>query len=429
MRIDSAWLAARRPFGRAREGRPARGSGLARAFTASAGTTIVVAVASGLFGVIATRAMGPFERGLLATAAVWSGVLASIIGIGLPQAVTYFVGAQRERAAAYTTTALVVGGTGGLVFGTLGAVLALVLGGEARVAIAILFAGMAPLVVSGFGIAAVLGTGAYRTWALLRPVAPVSALAAVIVVVLAGGDTATIMALVTAGSWVLQAAVVLRVLRRRALLGGPERAALRDLISYGWRQLVAGVAWLLTYKLDQLYLSIAVTPTALGLYAVGASVAELIAPVAASTGAIMLARVASGGGAEVRASLRQALTFAVAVAAPLAILAAVFAHELLVNVFGASFDPATSVLRIYVWGAVALAVASVLSDTLRGLGHPLDPAKAEVGGAICTIVLLSLLVPAYGVEGAAAASVASYTLVALMLALLLIARLRRAPAV
>jgi O-antigen/teichoic acid export membrane protein len=428
MRIDSVWLAARRPFGRAREGRPVRGSAVVRAFSASAGTTVVVAVASGLFGVVATRAMGPFERGLLATASVWSGVLASIIAIGLPQAVTYFVGRERDRAPAYTATALAVGGTAGLAVGCLGAVVALVVAGDARVPVVILFAAMAPLVLAGCGIAALLGAGAYRAWALLRPVAPVSALVAVVVVVVAGGDTATIVACVTAGSWVLQAAVVLHVLRARGLLGRADRSALRGLVSYGWRQLVAGIAWLLTYKLDQLYLSIAVTPTALGLYAVGASVAEIIAPVAASAGAIMLARVASGGGDEVRSSLRLALTFCVAVAAPLCLVAAVFAHQLLVHVFGASFQDAAGVLRIYVGGAVALAIASVLGDTLRGLGHPLDPAKAEVGGAICTIALLSLLVPAYGVEGAAAASTVSYTLVALMLAMLLVARLRRPPA-
>jgi O-antigen/teichoic acid export membrane protein len=357
-------------------------------------------------------------------------VLASVIGIGLPQAVTYFVGRERgrDRAAAYTGTALAVGGAGGVLLGGLGTVCALLLAGDARVPVAILFAAMAPLVIAGCGIAAVLGAGAYRTWALLRPVAPISALVAVIVVVTAGGNTATIVAAVTAGSWVLQSGVVLRALRRRGLIGRPDRSALSDLVSYGWRQLVAGIAWLLTYKLDQLYLSIAVTPAALGLYAVGASVAEVIAPVAASAGSIMLARVASGGGDEVRASLRPALMFCVAIAAPLCLVSALFAHDILVHVFGSSFAEAAGVLRIYVFGGLALALASVLGDTLRGLGYPLDPAKAEVGGALCTIVLLSLLVPAYGVEGAAAASTASYTFVALVLALILTGRLRRQPA-
>lgn len=400
-----------------------------RAFTTSTGTTIVVAVASGLFGVIATRALGPHERGLLATAYVWTGVLASIIVIGLPQAITFHVGHRADRAAAYTGTALAMGVTGGLVFGVIGVVGALVAGGDARLPMAILFAALGPMIIAGFGIAAVLGTGAYRSWAMLRPVAPLSALAAVVVVVAVGGDTATVAACVVAGSSVLQAAVVYPVLRRRGLLGRPEVVAARDLISYGWRQLVTGVAWLLTYKLDQLYLSIAVTPAALGLYAVGATVGELIAPVAASAGAVMLARVAAGGGDEARSSLRLALTFCLAVAAPLCLMAAVFADDLLTHVFGADFEDAAGVLRIYAAGGVALAVATVLGDTLRGLGRPLDPAKAEVGGALSTIVLLVLLVPAYGVEGAAAASTASYTLVALMLALILTGRLRRDPAV
>ena len=400
-----------------------------RAFTTSAGTTVLVAVASGLFGVIATRALGPHERGLLATASVWSGVLASIVVVGLPQAITFHVGRHRDRADVYTATALVIGVAGGLAFGAIGVAAAFVVGGDAGVPMAVLFAAMAPMIVAGCGVAAVLGTGAYRSWALLRPVAPLSALTAVCVVVTAGGDTAAIAACVVAGSSVLQAAVVYPVLRRRGLLGRPDLAAARDLASYGWRQLVTGVAWLLTYKLDQLYLSVAVAPTALGLYAVGATVGEVIAPVAASAGAVMLARVAAGGHAEAKSSLRLALTFCLAIAAPLCLLAVMFADDLLIHVFGPEFKDAADVLRIYAGGGVALAVGTVLGDTLRGLNHPLDPAKAEVGGAVSTIVLLMLLVPAYGLEGAAAASTTSYTLVAIMLAVLLTTRLRREGAV
>jgi O-antigen/teichoic acid export membrane protein len=73
---------------------------------------------------------------------------------------------------------------------------------------------------------------------------------------------------------------------------------------------------------------------------------------------------------------------------------------------------------------LALAVATVLADTLRGLGRPLDPAIAEVGGALTTAGLLVWLVPRYGIEGAAVASTVSYTLVLLILWLLLRPRLR-----
>jgi O-antigen/teichoic acid export membrane protein len=305
---------------------------------------------------------------------------------------------------------------------------ALKLGGESSLAMAVLMGTAAPMMLTGFGLAAILGTGAYPNWGFARTFGPLLALAGLIAVVVKGGDTALAVACVIAASSVLHFTTVAVTLRRRDLWGGFDRTAARDLISYGWRQLVTGVAWLLTYKLDQLYLSIAVTPTALGLYAVAATIGEVIVPVAASAGAIMLARVSSGGGREAGSSLPLAVGFCLAVACPLCLAAGLGAERLVSGVFGAEFLPAQDALRIYLGGAVALAVATVLGDTLRGLGHPLDPAKAEMAGAVATVVLLAILVPAYGIAGAAAASTASYILVVIMLVMLLRARLNKPPA-
>lgn len=388
------------------------------ALVTTASATAAIATLSGVAGVISTRSLGPYERGVLATAVVWTSILGSLVVVGLPQAVTYFVAREPASAPHYAGSALLLGAMGGTVLGLIGAGFALMLvDSSAAVPMAVLFAVMAPAIVGGLTIAAVLGQRNYRDWSILRLLHPAFTLAGVLAVVSTGAASALTIACVTAAAATLQTAAALLWARRHGLLGRPSRAAARDLLSYGWRQLVAGAAWLTTYKLDQAVLSIAVVPTALGLYAVAASVGEVIAPVAASAGSVMLARVAAGGRRAVGDSLVLSLLFCVAISGSLSLVAFFSADQLLSKLFGEGFRPAATEMRILLVGGVALAVATVLADTLRGLGRPLVPARAELGGAVAAAGLLALLVPTFGIQGAAVASTLSYSLVMVLMAL------------
>jgi O-antigen/teichoic acid export membrane protein len=396
------------------------------AFLTTTGSTLLIALASGLFGVLSSRTLGPYERGLLATAVVWTSVITSIVAIGVPQAITYHVGRATTSRPAYAGTGLAIAAVSGALLASIGTGLALILAPHgADTAMAILFAAGFPLVVGGAGIAAVLGTGAYRTWGALRLLNPTLGLALLGLIVLGGGRTATWVAVAIATATTAQAAAVIWLMRKLDLVGRPRRKAARDLVSYGWRQVVSGAAWLLNYKLDQLVLSVVVAPAALGLYAVASSFGEIIALVAASAGSVMLVRAAGGGKVAASSSLRPAVGFSVAVAGTMAVFTAALAGTFLDLMFGQAFVPATEVLRILLLGSLGLAVAAVLADTLRGLGFPLDPAKAELAGACVSIGLLATLVPSQGIRGAAIASAVSYNFVMVLMALLLRARLKR----
>ncbi|MCA1587115.1 MAG: polysaccharide biosynthesis C-terminal domain-containing protein [Chloroflexi bacterium] len=398
------------------------------AFMASAAGTVAATFAAGLAGVIATRALGPTERGLLAAAVVWAGVIGSLVSAGVPQAVTYFVARSHEpnQRATYATTGLGLAAVGGALLSTLGVLVvwAFVAEDVAR-PLAILFAAALPVVASGAAGGALLGIGAYAPWNVVRLAHPVVNLAATVAVVTTDRATATTIAAVYAGAAVVQLALALLGLRRHGLYRRPTRAAAGGLMSYGWRQLLAGLAWLVSYKLDQLVLSFVVAPSALGLYAVAASVGDIIVPVSASAGYVVLARVAAARGRNVGATLLPALAFCLAVAGTLAGGAIIAADDVIALLFGADFAEAVTPMRILLVGAVALAVSTVVGDTLRGLGRPLDPARAEVLGVITTIALLAALVPSRGIEGAAIASTISYTVVMTALVVTYRRRVRR----
>lgn len=393
-------------------------------FATTGCATLAVGILGGLGGVVSSRALGPYERGLLATAMAWSSVLASLAAAGVPQATTFYV-ARGERAGVYTSSSLVLLGAASVCIATAGIAAAILIGGPAEAALIIVFAGSIPSLVGGGAIGAVLGKADYRRWGALRVLGPAVSLTGIVAVVAAGWRTASAVAAAIVVSWAVSVLAALAHLGRRGLLAAPELSAVQALLSYGWRNVIAGAAWLVSYKLDQIVLTIAVAPAMLGAYAVAASFGEVMVPVAAAVGSVMLARVSQGGLQEVSRSLPAALIVCIMVAGAVAAVTFVAAPFLVRILFGTRFLVGVTALRILLPGAVALAASTVLADMLRGLGDPLVAARAEFAGLTCTAVLLAALLPPLGIVGAAIASTASYTLVATCMGLLLKREFRR----
>jgi O-antigen/teichoic acid export membrane protein len=82
------------------------------------------------------------------------------------------------------------------------------------------------------------------------------------------------------------------------------------------------------------------------------------------------------------------------------------------TVFGSGYESAVTTLWVLVPAAVVFIVNQVMEEILRGRGLPSVPAIAEGAGALVTIVLLLLLVPKFGIIGAAIASGIAYSVVA-----------------
>lgn len=402
--------------------RPARRA-LRSAYATSAWAAIAFSFVIGVSGVLAARALGPYERGLLATAVVWSSVAGSISAYGTPQAANYFAArdkADPPRAAATVLAIATVIGSAVAVIGV--AVSLLLVPGAAADPMAVAFAGILPGIVGGAGLGTVLGLAEYKQWGLLRLLAPLLVLAGVIALVLTGEwQTAVAVTAITAAASVVQLLVLLRALASRGLLNRPSRALVQPTLSYMWRNIVSGMGWLVSYRLDLLVLSIAYPPSQVGSYAVAASFGALIVPIANSTGNVVLTRVAAGGDAALHGTMGPALAACLAIAGGFALVVIVTAPEIVPLLFGAGFEDSVTPLRILMAGSVALSLSSVLANGLRGLGRPLEPARAELAGMIATLLVLPVLLALLGIVGAAIASTLSYTIVAVTMA----RRLRR----
>jgi O-antigen/teichoic acid export membrane protein len=70
---------------------------------------------------------------------------------------------------------------------------------------------------------------------------------------------------------------------------------------------------------------------------------------------------------------------------------------------GESFRPAETIARIAGTAAAVKGCSAVLASALRGLGKPLQSSVSDVLATVLLLVLLVVLVPTYGAEGAATA--------------------------
>jgi O-antigen/teichoic acid export membrane protein len=206
------------------------------------------------------------------------------------------------------------------------------------------------------------------------------------------------------------------------LMGRPRfdiRGASR-LLRYGVLVWVAGIAFQVNFRIDQVLLGTTVSSAALGQYAAAVSLASMLTVVSTGIAIVTLPAVAR---AEPDASVdvgRRHLAIAFVTMSLLAITLAAAAPTMIVKLLGASFLPAVPIFRILLLGQIALGSTQILHEIFRGQRRLRLPAVVETTGAVFTVALLVLAIPRWGTIGAAWVSVGVYWPVASVLYLALV---------
>lgn len=242
---------------------------------------------------------------------------------------------------------------------------------------------------------------------------------AVALAVLGHGSAAVVWALGIAdllvGLWAWRRVARVLTWRRLGLaraphgvLGRPDRALTRDVLSYGTRGQVGGLLTLLNTRLDFAILGAWAGPAVLGSYAVASKYAELLRlPSLALTWVSYprLARLDPATAARRATAMARPALLAVGLAAVPVLLLAGPVTRLL---YGAGFASAVRPAQVIVVGMVLSGAAGAASGYLYGRGRPgLNSAVLALGLAV-TVVLDVVLIPRHGALGAATASAVAY---------------------
>ncbi len=188
------------------------------------------------------------------------------------------------------------------------------------------------------------------------------------------------------------------------------------IIKDSWPLMLSGVAWSIYMKIDQIMIKNMIGNEQAGIYAVAAKLSEfwyfIPGTICASVfPAIVRAQKISKELYEERLSKLYSLMFYLALV--VAVLTTIFASLIIFILFGHEYLSAAVALRIYIWAGIGVCLNSALIYYLISENQTKISAISSIFGAVINITLNFILIPKYGISGAAFASFISYILVSL----------------
>lgn len=396
------------------------------------GANVVIGLLGMVTAGLIARLLGPTDRGVLAAAVLWSGMLFTALGLPVTQAVVY----QWSRARTAEDRGAVVGSALALVAMSaslcLPAALAVnhwVLRGYRYPEIfsaANVFLLSLPLSLVAGAIGAVfLASGLGATFWGLRVVSAAVYFGGVAGAALFGlGTVLWCATALAAGAVVAAVSGIVRLRQQFAIAPRWVPSAFRDMAVFSLKANGVGLPTQVNLRLAQALMTLLVPAAALGQYAVASTWSGIVMLLGGGLSAVLLARSAAAGAdaGQMTALFAQFRLVAVAVflLGGTAALAAPITVPLL---FGRAFAPAVLPAALLCLGSAIFTLTLALHEISRGLGHPGVGIPAEVAALGVAAVLLLLLLRPLGGTGAAIASIAGCGTALVVLGIRLDARL------
>lgn len=207
---------------------------------------------------------------------------------------------------------------------------------------------------------------------------------------------------------------VLWIKKEGALSLSPSLTDMIFSLKYGLRALPGQMLQFLNYRLDLFILAAFWDNRQVGLYATAVFAAELVWHIPNGVNIALFPAVSatqdSEGAAEISSrAMRHTVFWGLLSAAGLAIAAGPAVEFL----YGSSFAASAEALRILLIGSVAMVPAKLGLNHLAGTGRPQYLSYAALIGLSATILFDMILIPSWGVAGAAWASSLAYIIVAI----------------
>ena len=385
------------------------------------GTFVINIALAGLAvatGITAARILGPSGEGELTAIQTWPLLLGTLAMLGLDSALVYFIARRPDKGKQLTFTAVLIG-----LFSSF------VVAAAAWFLLPFLLSAQPPQVVSAAraflligGIYAVVGIphgslrGAhlFTEWNLLRIAPGIVWLCILLASWLLGHAAAIPLSRWYLGGVFACGLPVFIVVKHK--LQGPLKPDVRmapGLLRFGLPSALTSLPQTINLRLDQLLIIAFLPARTLGLYVVAVSWSGVVTPLLSAIGSVLFPHVSAEKDTARRGYLlATALQGGAVVAAATTVPFMLLAPFGLPLIFGSSFAPSIPSAIVLVPSCAILAWAGIAEEGLRGLGRPTIVLIAEIVAAAVTVASLPALLPAYGIFGAAIASLLGYSTIA-----------------
>jgi O-antigen/teichoic acid export membrane protein len=394
-------------------------------FRKSFGTLIaqtISTITALVLSIAIARGLGPEGRGGYALLTLIIAMTASFGTLGIGTANVYFVGRKRPINEVVSNSLLLSAILGGIViaasFFFLGTISSFVGGIATQWFILALF-GTIPLRLASFYlIEVVLGLNKIATYNVYNILANVLNLAFVGLIWLVTGNvlSAALLAYLLTPFCLLIFALA-QVWRVAPLKLRLNFGLMKESVSFGIKGHIGTVCGFLSYRVDMFLVGALLGTQAVGYYAVAVGLAEQIwrVPDAAST--VLFPKVASSEEGSSNRATALVCRHTLFISLLLAVGLLVVGGPLVTLLYGQAFRSSVIPMFLLLPGVVAMGMEKVLSSHITGSGRPIVTTYAAVASLLINIGVNLVLVPRWGISGAAIASTISYSLGAAVLLL------------
>ena len=375
---------------------------------------LVLLVAGFVSSVLLFRALGPQGRGETAALQAWPLLLGTFGGLGVQSGTAYFAARNPSRATAAFATALAV--LPGICLAVMAAAyfaLPHLLSAQRAeiVGAARWFLLMVPVQIIGMLPWPILhALGKMREWNLLRLQFPVFWVGALVI----GWTFLTLTPLLVSEIYLgvlLLNAVLWNLVLLRTIKGSftPDFSLLKPVFRIGVPTLLTGLPQHLNLRLDQLAMAAYLKPAILGYYVTAVAWSSLTTPILTALSLNIFPQLMSSGDARVQIEvLSRTLRLSVLVGSALCIVLMLATPAGYSLIYGNVNRSAIIAAEILIAGGLVTNLNMSLHEAFRAFGTPRFSMYAEFTGLLLTVGLLWLLLPRYGLIGAAVASIVSY---------------------
>ncbi len=382
------------------------------------GANIAVMAVSVVVGGLSARMLGVDGRGELAAIVLVPQVAFVIAILGVHEAVVFHVARRHFTieqvfgAALAITAPLALVGSAASVFLT-PAILSHY-GAHIRIAAQIYAATIPMGLVQGVMTRVLQGTKQFVLWNVVRVLVQLCPLITMGGLWLSGRMTPVAFALGNLTLWTAMTVALAVPMYRMGLLRASLGAAPTKAVwSYSWRAGVGTVPQIANFRLDQVLIAIFLTAHSLGLYTTAVSWSVGFLPLSSAYGSVIFPEIA--------AAAHAAESFGRAMRRGLAVLFAGWVAYFAVTplmfrlIYGPEFAAAMPTVLVLGVASLFLSANQMLAEGVKGLGRPMLVSISELCGLAATALLLTLLIPPFGIIGAALASLGAYGLTSAVL--------------
>jgi len=180
----------------------------------------------------------------------------------------------------------------------------------------------------------------------------------------------------------------------------------RSLVADGISPMVGGLLFFLAVRIDRLILAMVSGASSAGIYTVALAIPETLRILPVAVGQVIAARGRSG--IDSVSTVRRNGIIALLIHLVILTTGAAIGWALLPQAFGEGFKQARDVLVIVAAAEAILSVHVMSQALLFGFGRPRSIGVPGAVGGVVVILLDLVMIPLWGIHGAAWASVAGY---------------------